>query len=420
MSDEKRWTRKELLVAGGAAVAMIASQKWARFAFASPESSNEIFVLVFLRGGSDGLSLVPPIAGPNRAIYEAERPSLKIPLSGPKAALPLTAELGLHPAAKPLHELFQSGKLAVVHAAGLSSHTRSHFDAQNFMELGTPDKKNTAEGWLTRHLLSRHSGPKPMDALAVGSLLPTVLLAEPRSVVLNNPGGFNLGGKKEIEEAQRKALARMYGSGDSWLHRYGIETLKAIDWIESAHTGEYQPLAAANYPHGEIGNRMKVAAQMIKEGPGLDTIAIDMGGWDTHKFQGANAEGHFADLVGQLSESLAAFYNDLQGPAGYSGRLTVVVMTEFGRRLKENANHGTDHGHGGVMLVLGDHVHGGKVHGKFPGLKSEELYERADLAVTTDFRQVLSEVLTTRLKNPRVEHVFPGYAGYKALGVCKV
>jgi uncharacterized protein (DUF1501 family) len=323
---------RDLCALGGAA---LLTSGLVKLAFGAG-ARNEILVVLFLRGACDGLSFAPPLDGPDRARYEAARPNLKVPVKGDKAALDLNGRLGLHPAAKPLHELYKAGKLALVHAAGMTDDTRSHFDAQAFMELGTPGRKNTPSGWLTRHLLmgSGAAAPSFLTAVSLGSLTPNSLLAYPEVAVINSLDGFNLGGPKPYQNAQRETLRRLCAGG-SWAERYGRETLDAMDAFEFAQPGAYKP-AGRDYPKAEIGNRLRTLAQLIKMDLGLTVASIDMGGWDTHKYQGDNGEGQFANLVGQLAQALAAFSEDMS--AGTPRKVTVVVMSEFGRRLKENAS----------------------------------------------------------------------------------
>jgi len=387
-----------------------------RLAFGAQEDKGEILVVLFLRGACDGLNFMPPIDGPDREAYEAARPNLRVPTKGDRAALSLDGRLGLHPAAKPLYELFKSNKLAIVQAAGLNSDTRSHFDAQAFMELGTPDQKTTTSGWIARHLLGRAAPAAPsfMTAVSMGNLTPNSLLGYPEVAVIDRLDGFNIAGPKAFQNDQRDVLRRLYAGG-GWVDRYGRETLDAIDAFESAAPGAYRP-AGRDYPKADIGNRLRTLAQIVKMDLGLKIAAVDMGGWDTHKYQGDGSEGYFSNLIGQLSQALAAFYEDLTAGPG-ARKVTIVVMSEFGRRLKENASRGTDHGHGNLMFALGDKIVGGKVYGRWPGLLNEQLYQRADLAVTTDYRAVLSEILEKRLGDERASTIFPGYVDPARLGL---
>jgi len=415
------FSRRNFMVGCSAAIAALAGGRLTNLAFGSPddEPNQEILLSVFLRGGMDGLNLVTPIEGPDRGYYEEARSQIKVPAAD-LATRRLNDLLGLHPGAAPFYELYQAGKLAVIHAAGLTSDTRSHFDAMNFIELGTPGIKATTTGWLTRHLQSADNLPAEilMPAMAANSLAPTSLRGSSEAVAMSSPGSFGIAGNWYHDEFQRMALREIY-TGSSWLHQYGSLALNAIDIIESANPGSYTPANGAAYPGGSFGDNLKTVAQMVKLQLGLRVATVDLGGWDTHENQGTGTGGYFAGQIGQLAQGLHALYADLDGAGGdnYTSRLTVVVQSEFGRRLRENGNRGTDHGHGNVMFVLGGNVNGGKVYGTWPGLHSDQLYDRADLAVTTDYRRVLSEILIRRLGNPKLGTVFPGYAGYAPLGI---
>lgn len=425
MSEEKAFSREDFIFKLGSLGGSLFVSPFLKLAFAgAPDPSltrrdRDTLVVIFLRGGCDGLNLVPPISGEDRAIYEAERPTIKIPISGDKAALRLDERFGLHPSAQTLYPLFQSKKLAVIHAVGLTADTRSHFDAQTYMETGTPDRRSTNSGWIARYLegrkrLSAGSQYLP-EALSVGGLPPTSLLSLADAGVIQQLGGIDLGANKNFHSAQKQALHSMYRKSakvPDWLATAGADTINLIELLEKTSVPPDAKVLSLDYAKGEIGNRLKTLSQLLKMRLGVGVATVDMGGWDTHK----NQEGQFANNVLQLSQSLAAFYADLE-IYGLTKNLTVVVMTEFGRRLKENANHGTDHGHGGTMLVLGEHVNGGKVHGRWPGLKSEKLYDRADLAVTTDFRQILAEMLSSRLKVKKLDKIFPDYKSVRPLGV---
>jgi uncharacterized protein (DUF1501 family) len=406
---------KGLKTLGAVAGLWLAGPALLKVAFAAADTTDEILVTVFLRGGADGLNLVLPIAGEDREIYEAARPQIKIAATGDKGALKLDERFGLHPSASALYQLYLEKKLAIIHSCGLPSDTRSHFDAQAYMELGTPDRKSTQSGWVTRYLENRHIGNTPLlTAVSVGNLVPTALLGYPEAAIVNNLKGFQIGGNKKFIDAEIEAIKKMYGSaGSPWLGRYGLETLEAIHLLKDA-PDSYSAAPGASYPKEDLGNRLKTLAQLIKMKVGVRVATVDMGGWDTHKYQGSGTDGQFAKQVGQLSDALTAFYRDMQG---FSSKVTIVVMTEFGRRLKENANHGTDHGHGGVMVVLGDHLKGGKVHGRWLGLKTEHLYERADVAVANDYRVVLNELLTKRMHVKKTEKIFPKFDGQRGLGI---
>jgi uncharacterized protein (DUF1501 family) len=237
---------------------------------------------------------------------------------------------------------------------------------------------------------------------------------------MTSPSNFSFSGYWKYEDAQRVALRSMY-NGDTWLYRSGTLTLDMVDLIENLNPGTYAPANGAVYPSGSFGDNLKALAQMVKMNVGLRVATVDLGGWDTHENQGDGSGGYFANQLTQLSQGLAAFYTDLNGSGAnnYTNRLTVAVLSEFGRRLRENANHGTDHGHGSVMLLLGGNVNGGSIYGTWPGLSVDELYDRADLAVTTDYRNVLSEILVKRLGNPYIDQVFPGFTDYQPLGLLR-
>ena len=418
-------TRRGFLVGCSAGIAALAGARLNSVVFGSPEDepNQEILLTIFLRGGCDGLSLVPPIAGPDRGFYEAARPDLMIPTSGTDAALALNSQFGLHPAAVALHGLYQAGKLAIVQAVGMNEDTRSHFDAMAYMELGTPGSKTINTGWIARHMLSASNLPLEilLPSMAVGSTQPTSMLGSLETVAMTSPSQFTLNtGPWEWRNAQRHALRKL-NSGPTELHLAGYQTLNAVDIVESSDVDDYTPANGTVYPSGAFSSHLQVVAQMIKLQLGLRTVSIDLGGWDTHENQAYGVTGYFYNLVTTLSEALAAFYTDMDGAGpndNYTNRLTVVIMTEFGRRLRETATRGTDHGHGSMMFLLGGNVNGG-LFGSWPGLDNDHLYDGADLEVTTDYRQVLSEILIRRLGNPKIGYVFPGYNDYSPLGVVK-
>lgn len=383
--------------------------------------NQETVVFIFLRGGMDGLNLIPPIDGPDRGHYESFRPTLKVPATGALAALRLNSQFGLHPGAQALYPLFQAGKLAVLQAVG-SAGSRSHFDAMKYMELGTPGSRHTGKGWLTRHFESAPNLPSSilMPSLAVSNSPPTSLLGSLDALTMTDPAIFSLsqtGHSSWRDDDHRVVLRRLYDSGTTSVHEAGLQAMNAADLIESYVTAGYKPENGAVYPATSFGNYLKVVAQMVKMQVGLRIATVDLGGWDTHDTQGEGSGGYFATHIGQLAQGMAALYNDLDGSSAdaHSKRLTIVVQSEFGRRVRENGDRGTDHGTGNVMLVLGGNVVGG-VHGRWPGLAHELLYDNADLAPTTDYRRVLSEILIRRLGNPYLGQVFPNYRDYAPLG----
>ena len=428
MSLNQTIRRREFMTGCSAAIAALAGSRLTYTAFAGQqdEPNQHTLVVVFLRGGCDGLSLVVPKEGTDRTHYETERADLVIQRSDLLTLGSMTGingaddiELGFHPSAQPLHELYQAGELAVIHAAGLDYGSRSHFDMMDFMERGTPGNKSIATGWLTRHLQSAPNLPDDIiaPALAVGNLQPTSLLASRETIAVNRLSDFVLNtGHWRWRDAQRLSMRNLYQSAD-WLGQAGIQTLDAIDIIESQNLS-YQPSPGVTYNNTSISNNLQSVAQIIKLQLGLRVATIDLGGWDTHESQSnSGIQGRFAGLVDQLSDGLRSFYDDLATDTtrNYMDRITLVVLTEFGRKLIMNRSRGTDHGHGSIMFVLGGGVKGGKLYGGWPGLSNDQLYDRRDLAITTDYRRVLTEILLARLGNPFIGVVFPGYSDYQPM-----
>ncbi len=413
-------SRREFMVGCSTAIAAMAGSRLNHLVFGVGGNGQQqnVLLYIFLRGGMDGLSLVPPIDGPDRGPYEEARPVLKVSSGGPDAALDLNGQFGLHPAAAPLHSLYQDGKLAIVQAAGMEHDTRSHFDAQEFIELGTPGKKGGGAGWLSRHLQSSPVGEGQISSASLGALRPTSLLGDSGTLVLTDTDSYRLNSTDYLwREAQRLALRRLYESQNSFVHESGAQALDTMDFVEYFVTEDYQPANGSNYPQGEFGDQLQVIAQLMKLQVGLSVATLDLGGWDTHDNQGVGG-GYFSNLVALLAQGLAALYLDMDsgGNDSLANCFTLVLQSEFGRRLRENANRGTDHGHGNVMLVMGGSVNGG-LYGQWPGLAPEQLFDNADLQVTTDYRRVLSEILIRRLGNPRLGRIFPGYGNYTPMGV---
>src|SRR5271169_911400 len=378
-----------------------------RAAFGAVENggSTKRLVVIFQRGAADGLNIVVPHAEPE---YYAMRPSINIPR---KAVLDLDGRFGLHPSLAAFQPLWQQRHLAIVHAAGSPDTTRSHFDAQDFMETGTPGVKATEDGWLNRslHNLPGSTAATPSQTSpfrAIGPSVPRILSGAEPTVALNNINDFSVGGKNPKASPAATAFEAMYDhSSDSVLHGTGAETFDAVKMLKAADPGKYTPAPGANYPKGRFGDGLRQLAQLIKANLGVQVAFSDIGGWDHHVNEGST-EGQLANVLSEFSQSLAAFWTDL----GDLGEDTVVVtMSEFGRTARENGNRGTDHGHANVMFVLGGPVKGGKVYGRWPGLDQSQLYEGRDLALTTDFRQVLGEAVARHLGNKNLSEVFPGY-----------
>lgn len=430
-----RSTRRGFMMGCSAAIANLASARFTNLVFADPLSipNHDTLIVLFLRGGMDGLSFVMPTAGPDRALYETARPVLKIPTSGANAALDLGTmagnQFGLHPAATHLHGLYQDGKVAFVHAAGLDTSSRSHFDNQAQIELGTPGNGGTNDGWLTRHFLTSPDLPAetPMvQRIAVSSTIQTSWLADTNVVAFANRDDFLFNtGPSSWRDAQKLSLRNILElhSGVDPRYAQGLASLDASGFIEQnvPTLSSYVPANGAVYPTGSFGDSLKLTAQLIKLDMGLRAATLDLGGWDTHNGQGTAASGQFFwNKMVELSQALTAFYTDLDGIGAnaFAGRTTVAVMSEFGRRFRENNDSGTDHGHGGVITVLGGPVVGG-LYGAWPGLANDQLYDAADLDITTDFLRVLSEIVVGRLGNPNWQQVFPGYTGYSPLGLVR-
>jgi uncharacterized protein (DUF1501 family) len=389
-----------LAVVGTAAIPSFLTR--AAFGAAEPATRNKRLVILFQRGAADGLNIVVPY---HEQAYYAMRPSINIPRN---QVLDLDGFFGLHPAMASFQPLWQQKHLAIIHAAGSPDPTRSHFDAQDFMESGTPGIKATEDGWLNRAV---HTLPAPGDksafrAIAMGPSLPRILTGAEPAVALNNIHDFGIAGNNPKAQPIASSFESMYDqSVDSVLHGTGKETFDAVKMLKSADPSKYQPAPGANYPKGRFGDSLRQLAQLIKANVGVQVAFADIGGWDHHVNEG-NTQGQIANVLGEFSQSISAFWVDL----GDLGEDTVIVtMSEFGRTARENGNRGTDHGHANVMFVLGGPVKGGHVYGKWPGLDQSQLYEGRDLAVTTDFRQVLSEVTARHLGNKNLANVFPGY-----------
>lgn len=366
-------------------------------------SPQRRLVVIFQRGAADGLSIVVPYREKN---YYAMRPSIAIPQN---QVLDLDGFFGMHPSLASFKPLYEQGHLAVVHAAGSPDMTRSHFDAQDYMESGTPGMKSTQDGWLNRALqaedLRCRCGHTPFRAVALGPDVPRTLAGKVPAIALSDVNTFAVGGRGPAPSPAASAFEAMYAdSGDRIFHAAGDETFEAVKMLRTANPAQYTPANGATYPNSEFGKNMMQIAQLLKADLGVEAAFTDVSGWDTHQNQG-NVNGQLANRLRDFSDSIAAFWRDMGDGAE---NVTLVTMSEFGRTAHENGTGGTDHGHANAMFILGGEVKGGKVYGRWPGLANEQLNEGRDLALTTDFRDVLGEVVSHSLGAANLEMVFPG------------
>jgi uncharacterized protein (DUF1501 family) len=389
-----------LAVVGTAAIPSFLTR--AAYGSVEPGSKAKRLVVIFQRGAADGLNIVVPHG--ERAYY-AMRPSINIPRD---QLLDLDGFFGLHPSMSSFLPLWNQHHLAIVHAAGSPDPTRSHFDAQDFMESGTPGLKGTTDGWLNRtlHSLPEFADKSAFRAIALGPTLPRILTGAEPAVAVNNINDFGVGGRNPRAAPIANTFEAMYDqSVDSVLHGTGRETFDAVKMMKSADPAKYTPAPGADYPRGRFGDSLRQLAQLIKANLGVQVAFADIGGWDHHVNEGST-QGQIANVLREFSQSLLALWIDL---GDLADETVIVTMSEFGRTARENGNRGTDHGHANVMFVMGGPVKGGRVYGQWPGLDQSQLYEGRDLAVTTDFRRVLAEAVSRHLGNDRLEQVFPGF-----------
>ena len=398
-------------------------------------NTYDTVVLVFLRGGIDGLNLVPPIAGNDRSFYEEARPSLNIAASGAYSALPLTLAnnaatgFGLHPSAVGLKGLWDAGKLAIVHSCGMPSVvTRSHFDAQLYLDLGTPGQQGTGTGWLTRAWNTQPgvTGTPTLPVVGVSSRQPANLLGSTQALSMPSPSDFALNsGAWQWQQFRSGMTAGTKGLNETlasmWTGQTGTEFggQRADVALRVIGQQAYTSTLPAGWPTSNFARQLWTVAQSVRFNLGLRFATLDLGGWDTHDGQGTAGSGYsyYQNKIAELSEALTAFYNDLNA-GGEAARVTVIVQSEFGRRVRQNGSGGTDHGYGNPMLILGGPVNGRRFYGQWLGLDPQVLSPYfGDVPVTTDFRRVFSEVLIRRMGNNKLGDVFPGYSGYTPLGI---
>jgi len=408
------------------------------FALDQPGRSTrrKVLVGVFQRGAADGLNIVIPFG---EREYYSLRPSISIPepariSPASETAIDLDGFFGLHPSLASLKPLFDARHLAVIHAAGSPDSTRSHFDAQDYMESATPGLKSTQDGWLNRYLQITPCAPKPalrsrassdgmasgvgasetdvtpFRAVAFSARMPRSLLGPAPALAVDDLRSLRFGARSRARNAgggeMQGALEAMYASAsDPLLNGTARETFEAVSTLQQIGVEDYPPANGAEYPRGPLGRSLQQVAQLIKADVGLEVAFAEVGGWDHHVNEGG-MQGQLANSLKQFGDALAAFHQDL---GDRMADIVVLTMTEFGRAARENGNRGTDHGHANAMFVLGGPVRGGRVYGKWPGLKPGQLFEGRDLALTTDFRDVFAEVLVRHLGASQAGSIFPGF-----------
>jgi uncharacterized protein (DUF1501 family) len=410
-----RLSRRNLLLGASGGAFMASMGSGLRISMAASGTSDEILVVLFARGGADGMQLVAPA---DEALYQQARPSIAVQPSGTGAGFALAngidgVDFFLNPGASGLNDLYKSGDLALVHAAGVPTENRSHFKSMDMMERGMADNEtNLISGWLTRHVQTLTADRPLLSTVSTASNNPISLLGYPQAVSIPDVENFNVAGG----DVNADVIAAL-NSGNSAYQQVAQQTIEAINTVQEKlseleasgeETDENSDTEGPAYTNGPLSKALRNLATLIKMDVGLDVATVDHGGWDHHN----NLVNEFGNQVSELSQSLSAFWEDV---AEYKNRISLVFMTEFGRRLSENASNGTDHGSGSVMMVLSGNANGGKIYGAWPGLSNAQL-DNGDLAVTTDYRHVISEILAKRHNSPSLASVFPTLS-YSPLGL---
>ncbi len=406
--------RRVFLKHGGMALVSLglAPEFLARTAAAS-NPRRRVLVTIFQRGAVDGLNMIVPFGERD---YYAARPTIAIarPGSSADAAIDLDGFFGMHPRLQALEPLFDAGQLAIVHATGSHDETRSHFDAQDYMETATPGIKSTPDGWLNRYLHAReHEKATPFRAVALASQLPRALQGIAPALAIGQIGRFGIHAGQATEVMQSSFEAEYAVAANTVLGETGREAFDAVRMLKSADPARYAPENGAEYPRSPYGESLKQIAQLIKADVGLEVAFAESGNWDHHVNEGA-AVGQLANRLDDFAQGIAALVRDL---GDRMADVAILTMSEFGRAVAENGNRGTDHGHGNAMMMIGGGIKGGKVYGQWPGLAREQRYEGRDLAVTTDFRTVFAEVVRGHLGLTETSRVFPGFRGPEGLGL---
>ncbi len=380
-------------------------------------SRRKVIVCIFQRGAMDGLMAVSPFED---AYFRQARPTLFIDAAkneGNNALIDLDGRFGLHPGMRAFEPVFRDKRLAIVHGIGSPNTTRSHFDAQDYMESGTPFHKNTSSGWLNRAvgLMGHDHADTPFSAVSLTAALPRSLYGDHEALAISDLKNFKIQGSASVVNQNAKSFEELYDKASVDLLRdTGKESFEAMKLLQRNLVKDYRPANNVIYPNSNLGNSLKQVAQLIKMDVGLEVAFTESNGWDTHFNQGKDT-GIFARNVGDLTNCIMAFWNDLEA---YHDDVLVMTMTEFGRTVHQNGTNGTDHGRASCNFILGNQVDGGKVHGTVDALAKENLEDGRDLRVTTDFRAVFSEVAEKHLKVKDKKELFPDWDG-KGIGVMK-
>jgi uncharacterized protein (DUF1501 family) len=407
---------RRIFLRGSAVVlaGMGAIPSWLARAASTEGKKRKILVVIFQRGAADGLNIVIPFSEKR---YHELRPSLAIALPNSQTipngvingnAIDLDGRFALNGAMQPLKALWDKQQLAIVEATGSPDSSRSHFDAQDSMESGTPGK-TSGDGWLNRALPPAGTDTSPLRAVAMGKQVSRTLRGEREAIAVGDPALFNVGNRDAAS-----ILESMYStSADAQWRRTGKDAFDAMKMIQSINMGGYNQQVSGLYGQGgELGRNLQQLARLIKADAGVEAAFAEIDGWDHH----GNENPQLSNMLRQFSSALAGFCQDM---GDRMEDIVLVTMSEFGRTVEENGNMGTDHGHGSLMMVLGGPVKGGKVYGEWPGLEKEQLFEGRDLAVTTDFRAVLSELISGHLGQKDLGPVFPGYQPSGPLGLLR-
>jgi uncharacterized protein (DUF1501 family) len=408
-------SRRVFLKNGGLALVSLgfAPEFLARTVAAAESPRKRVLITIFQRGAVDGLNMIVPFGERH---YYAARPSIAVARPGvdPQGAIDLDGFFGLHPRLAPLKPLYDAGHLAVVHATGSPDGTRSHFDAQDYMETATPGVKSTPDGWLNRYLHAReHDAQTPFRAVALAPQLPRSLQGSAPALAIGQIDRFGIRAGQSTEMVQSSFESAYAAAADRVLQTTGREAFDAIHMLNQADPARYAPANGAEYPRSAYGEALKQIAQLVKADVGLEIAFAESGNWDHHVNEGA-AVGQLATRLDDFGRGIAALVRDL---GDRMQDVVILSMSEFGRAVAENGNRGTDHGHGNAMIIVGGAVRGGRVYGRWPGLAPEQRYEGRDLAVTTDFRAVFNEVVTRHLGLTNTRAVFPGFTAPAPLGV---